>query len=163
MGHHPHIKQLVKLVRDSHIAAMPTIYDSWTGKANESLFKPFYEATRKARTELVQVGGDPYKTYKTRLSIALRLLWPKRPSQRSPFWRPDWRMSMVAEASVRHWTVAFKAVQEGHQLIALRNVDQAIFWTPPGTPPSTYRIGTGFGEVKRKFVQAGETILEGDD
>ncbi|MFH9016128.1 DnaB-like helicase C-terminal domain-containing protein [Streptomyces sp. NPDC017943] len=159
----PHIKQLVKLARDNHIGAMPTIHDSWTGKANESLFKPFYEATRKARTELVQVGGDPYKAYKTRLSIALRLLWPKRPAQRSPFWRPDWRMSMVAEASVRHWTVAFKAVQEGHQLVALRNVDQAIFWTPPGTPPSTYRIGTGFGEVKRKFVQAGETILEGDD
>lgn len=159
----PHIKQLMKLARDNHIGAMPTIYDSWTGKANESLFKPFYEATRKARTELVQVGGDPYKAYKTRLSIALRLLWPKRPAQRSPFWRPDWRMSMVAEASVRHWTVAFKAVQEGHTLVALRNVDQAIFWTPPGTPPSTYRIGTGFGEVKRKFVQSGETILEGDD
>ncbi|MEU5046661.1 DnaB-like helicase C-terminal domain-containing protein [Streptomyces griseorubiginosus] len=159
----PHIKQLVRLVRDNHLDAMPTIHDSFTGKANESLFKPFYEATRKARTELVQIGGDPYKAYKTRLSIALRLLWPKRPSQRSPFWRPDWRMSMVAEASVRHWTVAFKAVQEGHTLIALRNVDQAIFWTPPGTPPSTYRIGTGFGEVKAKFVQAGETILEGDD
>ncbi|MCQ8836176.1 DnaB-like helicase C-terminal domain-containing protein [Streptomyces malaysiensis] len=159
----PHIKQLVRLVRDNHLGAMPTIYDSWTGKANESLFKPFYEATRKARTELVQVGGDPYKAYKTRLSIALRLLWPKRPAQRSPFWRPDWRMSMVAEASVRHWTVAFKAVQEGHTLVALRNVDQAIFWTPPDTPPSTYRIGTGFGEVKHKFVQSGETILEGDD
>ncbi|GHB11716.1 hypothetical protein GCM10010330_77260 [Streptomyces tendae] len=159
----PHIKQLEKLVRDKHLAAMPTIYDSWTGKYNESLFKPFYEATRKARTELVQAGGDPYKAYKTRLSIALRLLWPKRPAQKSPFWRPDWRMSMVAEASVRHWTVAFKAVQEGHTLVALRNVDQAIFWTPPGTPPSTYRIGTGFGEVKRKFVRAGETILEGDD
>ncbi|BBC28854.1 Replicative DNA helicase [Streptomyces graminofaciens] len=159
----PHIKQLLKLVRDNHLAAMPAIHDSWTGKANESLFKPFYEATRKARTELVQVGGDPYKAYKTRLSIALRLLWPKRPAQRSPFWRPDWRMSMVAEASVRHWTVAFKAVEEGHTLVALRNVDQAIFWTPPGTPPSTYRIGTGFGEVKRTFVQSGETILEGDD
>ncbi|MEU3092674.1 DnaB-like helicase C-terminal domain-containing protein [Streptomyces massasporeus] len=159
----PHIKQLQKLVREGHLGAMPTIRDSWTGKANESLFKPFYEATRKARTELVQVGGDPYKAYKTRLSIALRLLWPKRAEQRSPFWRPDWRMSMVAEASVRHWTVAFKAVQEGHTLVALRNVDQAIFWTPPGTPPSTYRIGTGFGEVKRKFVQSGDTILEGDD
>ncbi|EDY55646.2 conserved hypothetical protein [Streptomyces sviceus ATCC 29083] len=146
----PHIKQLVKLVRDNHLDAMPTIHDSWTGKANESLFKPFYEATRKARTELVQIRGDPYKAYKTRLSIALRLLWPKRPSQRSPFWRPDWRVSMVAEASVRHWTVAFKAVQEGHTLVALRNVDQAIFWTPPNTPPSTYRIGTGFGEVKEQ-------------
>ncbi|MFG3268865.1 type II toxin-antitoxin system prevent-host-death family antitoxin [Streptomyces bobili] len=159
----PHIKQLVKLVRDNHIGAMPTIYDSWTGKTNESLFKPFYEATRKARTDLVQVGGDPYKAYKTRLSIALRLLWPKRPSQRSPFWRPDWRMSMVAEASVRHWSVAFRAVQEGHQLLALRNVDAAVFWVPDGTAPPTYRIGTGFGEVKAKFVQPGEIIPEGDD
>ncbi|MER5473607.1 hypothetical protein [Streptomyces sp. NPDC002685] len=44
-------------------------------------------------------------------------------------------MSMVAEASVRHWTVAFKAVQEGHTLIALRKVDAAIFWTPNETPP----------------------------
>ncbi|WSB58649.1 type II toxin-antitoxin system prevent-host-death family antitoxin (plasmid) [Streptomyces cellulosae] len=159
----PHIKQLEKLVREGHLAAAPTIHDSWTGKANESLFKPFYEATRKARTELVQVGGDPYKAYKTRLSIALRLLWPKREEQRSPFWRPDWRMSMVAEASVRHWSVAFRAVQEGHTLLALRNVDAAVFWTPPGTPPATYRIGTGFGEVKAKFIQPGEIIPEGDD
>jgi antitoxin (DNA-binding transcriptional repressor) of toxin-antitoxin stability system len=159
----PHIKQLEKLVRTGHLAAMPAIHDSWTGKANESLFKPFYEATRKARTELVQAGGEPYKAYKTRLSIALRLLWPKRPSQKSPFWRPDWRMSMVAEAAVRHWSVAFRAVQEGHQLLALRNVDAAVFWAPDGTAPATYRIGTGFGEVKAKFVQPGETILEGDD
>jgi antitoxin (DNA-binding transcriptional repressor) of toxin-antitoxin stability system len=159
----PHIKQLEKLVREGHLAAPPAIHDSWTGKANESLFKPFYEATRKARTELVQVGGDPYKAYKTRLSIALRLLWPKRQEQKSPFWRPDWRMSMVAEASVRHWSVAFRAVQEGHTLLALRNVDAAVFWTPPGTPPATYRIGTGFGEVKAKFVQRGEIIPEGDD
>ncbi|MGR3875602.1 hypothetical protein ACUXZZ_44455 [Streptomyces graminifolii] len=72
-------------------------------------------------------------------------------------------MSMVAEAAVRHWTVAFKAVQEGHTLVALRSVDQAIFWTPPDTPPDTYRIGTGFGEVKRRFVQSGEIIPEGDD
>ncbi|WP_369275939.1 DnaB-like helicase C-terminal domain-containing protein [Streptomyces sp. R11] len=159
----PHIKQLERLVREGHLAAMPTIHDSWTGKANESLFKPFYEATRKARVELVQVGGDPYKTYKTRLSIALRLLWPKRAEQKSPFWRPDWRMSMVAEASVRHWSVAFKAVQEGHTLLALRNVDAALFWTPDDTPPATYRIGTGFGEVKAKFIQPGDIIPEGDD
>ncbi|MFJ9752624.1 DnaB-like helicase C-terminal domain-containing protein [Streptomyces chartreusis] len=159
----PHIKQLERLVRDGHLAAMPAIHDSWTGKANESLFKPFYEATRKTRTELVHAGGDPYRTYKTRLSIALRLLWPKRAEQKSPFWRPDWRMSMVAEASVRHWAVAFRAVQQGHTLLALRNVDAAVFWTPDAIPPATYRIGTGFGEVKAKFIQPDETIPEGDD
>ncbi|MFF5188814.1 type II toxin-antitoxin system prevent-host-death family antitoxin [Streptomyces sp. NPDC000345] len=159
----PHIKQLEKLVRENHLGAAPTIHDSWTGKANESLFKPFYEATRKARTELIQVGGDPYKAYKTRLSIALRLLWPKREGQRSPFWRPDWRMSMVAEASVRHWSVAFKAVQEGSRLVGLFNVDAAAFWTPDGTAPATYRIGTGFGEVKAKFIEPGGIIPKGDD
>ncbi|WP_406368864.1 DnaB helicase C-terminal domain-containing protein [Streptomyces sp. NBC_00647] len=159
----PHIKQLERLTREGHLTEPVTIHDSWTGKANESLFKPFYAAAREARTELVQVGGEPYKNYKTRLSIALRLLWPKRQELRSPFWRPDWRMSMVAEASVRHWTVAFKAVQEGHTLIALRNVDAALFWTPQDTPPGTYRIGTGFGEVKAKFIQRGEFVPEGED
>ncbi|WP_329295903.1 DnaB-like helicase C-terminal domain-containing protein [Streptomyces sp. NBC_01455] len=159
----PHLKQLERLNREGHLTAPVTIHDSWTGKANESLFKPFYTAAREARTELIQAGGEPYKNYKTRLSIALRLLWPKRPESRSPFWRPDWRMSMVAEASVRHWLTAFKAVQEGHTLIALRNVDAAIFWTPDNTPPDTYRIGTGFGQVKAKFIQPGEFIPEGDD
>ncbi|MFD5814168.1 DnaB-like helicase C-terminal domain-containing protein [Streptomyces sp. NPDC127038] len=159
----PHIRQLERLHREGHLTDRVTIHDSWTGRANESLFKPFYAAAREARTELVQVGGDAYAHYKTRVSIALRLLWPKREEQRSPFWRPDWRMSMVAEASVRHWTVAFKAVQEGHPLIALRKVDAAIFWTPDETPPDTYRIGTGFGEVKAKFIQPGAFIPEGDD
>ncbi|MFF2363776.1 DnaB-like helicase C-terminal domain-containing protein [Streptomyces sp. NPDC058122] len=159
----PHVKQLERLHRDGHLTAPVAIHDSWTGKANESLFKPFYTAAREARSQLIQAGGEPYKNYKTRLSIALRLLWPKRQEQRSPFWRPDWRMSMVAEASVRHWTVAFKAVQEGHTLIALRNVDAAVFWTPDQAPPATYRIGTGFGEVKAKFIQRGDFIPEGDD
>ncbi|MFD9586226.1 type II toxin-antitoxin system prevent-host-death family antitoxin [Streptomyces sp. NPDC059980] len=159
----PHIKMLERLHRDGHLLNPVVIHDSWTGKANESLFKPFYQATKEARAELIQAGGEPYKNYKTRLSIALRLLWPKRPESRSPFWRPDWRMSMVAEASVRHWFSAFKAVQAGHTLIALRNVDAAIFWVPDETAPDTYRVGTGFGEVKAKFIQPGTFIPEGDD
>ncbi|MET7829002.1 type II toxin-antitoxin system prevent-host-death family antitoxin [Streptomyces sp. NPDC005386] len=159
----PHIKMLERLHRDGHLTDPVVIHDSWTGKANESLFKPFYQATKDARAELIQAGGEPYKNYKTRLSIALRLLWPKRPESRSPFWRPDWRMSMVAEASVRHWFSAFKAVQAGHTLIALRNVDAAIFWVPDETAPDTYRVGTGFGEVKAKFIQPGSFIPEGDD
>ncbi|MFD9495190.1 DnaB-like helicase C-terminal domain-containing protein [Streptomyces sp. NPDC060005] len=159
----PHIKMLERLHRDGHLTDPVVIHDSWTGKANESLFKPFYQATKEARAELIQAGGEPYKNYKTRLSIALRLLWPKRPESRSPFWRPDWRMSMVAEASVRHWFSAFKAVQAGHRLIALRNVDAALFWVPDETAPDTYRVGTGFGEVKAKFIQPGTFIPEGDD
>ncbi|MCX4516002.1 ATP-binding protein [Streptomyces sp. NBC_01619] len=146
----PHVRLLQKLIKNGFITEPLIVHDSWTGKANESLFKPFYEKARQARAELVQAGGEPYTEYKRRLSIALRLLWPKGETVNSPFWRPDWRMALVAEASVRHWSVAHRAVQAGHVLIALRNVDEAVFHTPDGNAPDTYKVGTGFGEVKVK-------------
>ncbi|BAG16927.1 MULTISPECIES: type II toxin-antitoxin system prevent-host-death family antitoxin [Streptomyces] len=147
-----HIQLIERLIKAGHITEPLCIHDSWTGRANESLFQHFYKEARRARTELVDAGA-PYDQYKRRLSIALRLLWPKGDTVKSPFWRPDWRMSVVAEASVRHWVTAWKAVQAGHTLIALRNVDEAVFHTPDGTAPDTYKVGTGFGEVKVKHGQ----------
>ncbi|MFF7145728.1 DnaB-like helicase C-terminal domain-containing protein [Streptomyces sp. SID2888] len=152
----PHVRQLQKLIKNGFITEPLTVHDSWTGKANESLFKPFYEKARAARAELVQAGGEPYTEYKRRLSIALRLLWPKGEKINSPFWRPDWRMALVAEASVRHWSVAHRAAQAGHVLVALRNVDEAVFFTPDGQAPDTYKVGTGFGEVKVKTATGRE-------
>ncbi|MFD4589056.1 DnaB-like helicase C-terminal domain-containing protein [Streptomyces sp. NPDC058434] len=152
----PHVRLLQKLIKNDLITEPLHVHDSWTGKANESLFKPFYEKARAARAELVQGGGEPYTAYKRRLSIALRLLWPKSETVNSPFWRPDWRMALVAEASVRHWSMAHRAVQAGHTLVALRNVDEAVFFTPDGHAPDTYKVGTGFGEVKVKTATAGE-------
>ncbi|MGW6270795.1 DnaB-like helicase C-terminal domain-containing protein [Streptomyces sp. NPDC055060] len=146
----PHMELLEKLIRQEQMAHPLRIYDSFTGRANNSLLKPFYQEAKQARAELIEAGGEPYTEYKRRLSIALRLLWPKGEHLNSPFWRPDWRLSMVAEASVRHWVVAWGAVQEGHTLIALRNVDEAVFWTPDGEAPGRYKVGTGFGEVKVK-------------
>ncbi|MFJ6636868.1 DnaB-like helicase C-terminal domain-containing protein [Streptomyces sp. NPDC091376] len=146
----PHIRHLQKLIKNGLITEPLIVHDSWTGKANESLFKPFYEKARTVRAELVHAGGEPYTEYKRRLSIALRLLWPKGEKVNSPFWRPDWRMALVAEASVRHWSVAHRAVQAGHILVALRNVDEAVFFTPDGNAPDAYKVGTGFGEVKVK-------------
>ncbi|MFI8873186.1 DnaB-like helicase C-terminal domain-containing protein [Streptomyces sp. NPDC055243] len=146
----PHMELLEKLIRQEHIAEPLRIHNSFTGRANNSLLKPFYQEAKQARGELIEAGGEPYDEYKRRLSVALRLLWPKGERVNSPFWRPDWRLSMVAEASVRHWVVAWGAVQEGHTLIALRNVDEAVFWTPHGAAPGKYKVGTGFGEVKVK-------------
>lgn len=148
-----HIQLIERLINSGHITEPLHIHDSWTGRANESLFQHFYKEARGARADLIDAGGAPYAEYKRRLSIALRLLWPKSDVVKSPFWRPDWRMSVVAEASVRHWATAWKAVQTGHTLIALRNVDEAVFHTPDGTAPDTYKVGTGFGEVKVKHGQ----------
>lgn len=146
----PHMELLEKLIRQGHLTEPLRIHDSYTGRANNSLLKPFYQETKQARADLIETGGETYTEYKRRLSIALRLLWPKGEHLNSPFWRPDWRLSMVAEASVRHWVKAWGAVQDGHTLIALRNVDEAVFWTADGAAPATYKVGTGFGEVKVK-------------
>lgn len=157
----PHLELLEKLIRQEHFTQPLLIHDSFTGRANNSLLKPFYQAAKTTRAELIEAAGDPYIEYKRRLSIALRLLWPKGERMNSPFWRPfwrpDWRLSMVAEASVRHWVTVCAAVQGGHTLIALRNADEAVFWTPDGTAPANYKVGTGFGQVKVKAeTEAGQ-------
>lgn len=54
----PHVKMLERLHRDGHLAEPVVIHDSWTGKANESLFKPFYQATKDARTELMKAAAS---------------------------------------------------------------------------------------------------------
>ena len=134
--------------RRPHRTRMPAIHDSWTGKANESLFKPFYAGRpRRHAPSSSRPAASP--TRRTRPGCRSRCVCcgPSAPEQRSPFWRPDWRMSMVAEASVRHWIAAFKAVQEGHRLIALRNVDAAVFWTPDRHGP---RPRTGSGPASAK-------------
>lgn len=158
----PHMALLMKLAVSGRIT-MPTIHDSWTGKLNGSLFAHFYKQARAEREKLAPLAlpGTPeeaaYKDYKTRVSKALRNLWPKK--ARSPFWRPDWRVSVVAEAAVRHWLRADEAVRlsEG-QIILTRfsNVDEAWFWTPDGRLPLPYKPGTGFGAVKLKRIEDGE-------
>lgn len=145
-----HMKLLSKLVEAGRIEPV-IIRDSHTGKANESLFESFYKEARKAREQLVEAGGDPYVQYKRAVSKALRLLWPK--AAKSPFWRPDWRTAMVAEASVRHWLKADGAVRAGAVLLALKNVDEALYWTENGEMPPGYVEGTMFGQVKRKEIE----------
>lgn len=131
-----------------HRIERPAILDSWLGRSNGSLFEHFYKEAREARTQLYETGGDAYVAYKRSVSIALRLLWPK--TTRSPFWRPDWRVSVVAEAAVRHWWAADNAVRAGAVLVSLGNVDEATFWTPDGAVPAPYEVGPRFGQVKVK-------------
>ncbi|CAM5260175.1 hypothetical protein SGRI78S_00020 [Streptomyces griseus subsp. griseus] len=78
-----HIQLIERLIKAGHITEPLCIHDSWTGRANESLFQHFYKEARRARTELVDAGA-PYDQYKRRLSIALRLLWPKGDTVKSP-------------------------------------------------------------------------------
>lgn len=151
----PHLKLLFALARDEKIRPV-VIRDSWTGKANASLFQAFYKAARDARPKFLELNDpsmgqeNPYLLYKQSVSRPLRLLWPK--GAKSPFWRPDWRTAMVAEASVRHWLKASSAVRNGALLVSLRNVDEALFWTEDGSLPPGYEEGPGYGQVKRKDV-----------
>lgn len=131
-----------------------TIRDSWTGVSNASMFQKFYEGVRDARAEYLalhtpeDVDNSPYTLYKQAVSKAIRGLWPKR--VRTAFWRPDWRLAVVSEASVRHWLKADTAVRADAFLVALRDVDQADFWVEDDQLPYGYELGDGYGQVKIK-------------
>jgi hypothetical protein len=113
----------------------------------------FANDVRDAR-ETAKTSGDPeaYLHVKRTTSQALRLLWPKGAA--SPFWRPDWSISVRAEASVRHWIRAWEATRMGANLVRLGSVDEAAFLAPLGSGatwvPRPYELGDGFGKVKRK-------------
>ncbi len=143
----PHMRLLDQLA-SSHRIPRVAIMDSWTGRGNGSLFEHFYKEARAKRIELVEGDEDEYVAYKRSVSIALRYLWPKKKA--GPIWRPDWRVSVVAEASVRHWAVADRAVAAGATLVSMSNTDEVLFWTPDGEVPAPYEVGTKFGQIKVK-------------
>lgn len=129
------------------------ILDSHTGPSATNLFEDYYRWVRDLREEH-RADQDAYDTVKRRTSMALRALFPKR--AKSPFWRPDWYLSMTEEANLRHWAAAAKAVKDGAQLLALLNCDETVLLKPacaiemPDWAPGAYRVGLGFGEVKIK-------------
>jgi len=151
----PHLDLLVKLAGEGVIPA-PVIRDSWTGRATGGLFSAFSRAVREAR-EQNAADPDAYALVKRRSSIALRSLWPKE--SRSPFWRPDWSVSIRAEASVRHWVRAWQAIGHGAELLSIGAVDEVVFVAPDDADstwaPAPYVIGRRFGQVAHKDVKIG--------
>lgn len=149
----PHLRLCMRLAAHGRIPA-PVIVDSWTGAAVTNLFKAFSAHVSELR-ELARPDEDAYGEVKRKSSIAIRALWPK--GSRSPFWRPDWSVSVRAEASVRHWVRADQAVTAGADLVRLGNVDEVAFLTPKHARstwiPEPYAEGNGFGYVKAKGTQ----------
>jgi hypothetical protein len=155
-----HLEVLDKLADAGDIAPV-TVLDSWAGKRSTSLFERFSDWSRR----VYAMDESPERdAQKAGVSIAMRLLWRKTDTAKSPFWRPDWNLAIRAESSVRHWLTARKAavMAEGldHQLVALKQVDEAVFWTPEqpaeGWVPAPYLLGSKFGHVKVKSVTSVE-------
>jgi hypothetical protein len=155
----PHMRLLETLAGAGHIDTVP-ILDSWTGLTATNLFEGFYKDVREARK--ATVDDEPARAEVKRMSsVAIRALWLKNEKLRSPFWRPDWSVSVRAEASVRHWMRAWQAVQAGAQLVGLRQVDEAAFVIPDGVPmtswvPAPYKVGENYGEVSVKSLATAE-------
>lgn len=152
-----HMDFLDQLARDGVLPVLEVL-DSWTGRKNSSLFERYYRWSRTLREQTR--GTDAAVEAKRSISKAIRLLHPRR--ARSPFWRPDWHKSVLAQASVRHWVKAYRAVEQGAVLLSIGAVDEVAFavpadvedpklWVPPG-----YKLGAGFGEVKHKELTTAE-------
>lgn len=129
------------------------IFDSVTGPAATNLFEDYYRWAHGQR-EAHRDDPEQYAAVKRETSIALRVMWPKK--ARSPFWRPDYHQSLVAEANLRHWIAGAKAVDAGFPMVGMRNVDETVMLRPMGAPadwvPDTFTVGLGLGQVKIKAV-----------
>lgn len=161
----PHMELLDKLARTGRMPLVDVL-DSWTGVRNTSLFERFYQWSKLLRQSTATADEETRTEAKRAISTAIRALWTKR--ARSPFWRPDWNLSIRAEASVRHWVTADTAVTNGAVLLGLGMTDEAAFAMPEHDVPepklwvpAPYRIGAGFGEVKHKEIKtrSGETHM----
>jgi hypothetical protein len=146
----PHLRLCTRLAAQGRIPQF-LIGDAWTAPAVTNLFKAFSAHVSELR-ETARPDEDAYGEVKRKSSIAIRSLWPK--GSRSPFWRPDWSVSVRAEASVRHWVRADQAAAGGAELVRLGNVDEVGFLIPPKARstwvPEPYVEGTAFGYVKSK-------------
>ena len=153
----PHMQLLMSLWKGTPTRPpcipKPVILDSWTGKPAGNLFADFSRAVRAERARARTESPAEYALVKRVSSQALRALWN---SKRSPFWRPDWSIAVRAEAAVRHWAVAYRAVLAGEVLLGLGVVDEAVFLMPLDvTPddtwaPAGYEISAQFGGVHHK-------------
>jgi hypothetical protein len=144
--------ELLWKLHEAGLLDRPQVIDSWMGRRTVGLFDPYAEAVREARDTW---KDDPEMTaaVKRSASTALRCLYPI--AAKSPWWRPDWRAAVVAEAGDRLWCVAHRAVQQGAELVHMGNVDQVAYllpqghgaeWYPPGykagRDPGTYHWGS---------------------
>jgi hypothetical protein len=159
----PHFQTLEKLARMGLIPP-PAIHDSWTGRATNGLFSKFSASYRDARADLME---DPRRAgdlahLKTMASIAMRGFWNKEPDamRRSPWWRPDWSVSVRGEAATRHWwrgqqcaTGDPSAGLAPTTVLRMASVDEVVVVMRGLSVPYPYKIGTKFGEVKWKRVK----------
>lgn len=142
----PHLRLLQQLYAIGRID-VPQVVDSWTGRATGALFERFSRETQDARLSALEADDmDRYAEVKRATSVAIRCLWPKGAG--SPFWRPDWSVSVRAEAAVRHWVRADQARTHGAILLKLGAVDE-VAMIDTGVP-RPYVLGRRYGQVKIK-------------
>jgi hypothetical protein len=158
-----HMELLDRLAADGRMPVVDVL-DSWTGRRNTSMFERFYKWSRTVREQTAGLDEETRAAAKRSISTAIRSLHPKQ--ARSPFWRPDWHKAIVAQASVRNWITADRAVQGGAVLLSIGAVDEIAFAVPADDiaprlwVPTPYRIGAGFGQVKHKeIVTGGERVM----
>lgn len=152
----PHLRLCIRLAAHKRSPA-PRIVDSFAAASATTLFKRFSDGVFESRAAS-RHDPDAYAEIKRKSSIAIRALWPK--ASKSPFWRPDWSVSVRAEAAVRHWVRADQAIAAGARLVKLGSVDEAAFLIPPRARatwvPEPYVIGDGIGYVKVKSTMTAD-------
>lgn len=143
----PHLRRLYQ------IGAEPRIVDSWTGRSTSGLLAGFSRDVQERRIAALEAieqgaGEEEYVEVKRKASVALRSLWFKSSEAKSPFWRPDWSVTIRAEAAARHWWQARQAERRGATLLSLGRVDEVALLSDG--VPAPYALGDSYGKVSVK-------------
>jgi hypothetical protein len=151
----PHMLLLERLCLAGRIDN-PRILDSWTGRGTVGLFTQFSKNVQHDRLSALEAEDmERLAEVKRKASVAIRLLWPK--TAHSPFWRPDWSVSVRAEAAVRHWVMADKAASGGATCLKIGAVDEVAFLVGEGNRvyhvPDPYVVGDRYGQVSVKSLR----------
>lgn len=124
------------------------ICDSWTCPRPRSrrLLVPWYERLRDARALVMEERADDdtravLAAVKDTYSRGIGCL--DRTSRR--WFRPDWREIIYAQARTALYRTLLKAGRDEGRWPAETRTDMVIY---DGTPPGTFRIGTGMGQWK---------------
>jgi hypothetical protein len=127
------LEELWKL-HEQGLIPRPEVTASYLGRRSQGLFDQYARGVGEARKAH---KDDPPMTaaVKRSSSIVLRMLYCQI---RSPWWRPDWRASIVGEGSYRHWVKAWRSERAGEIIAGMGNVDAVSFLVPEDTDPDAY-------------------------
>jgi transcriptional regulator with XRE-family HTH domain len=144
----PTMRLLLRLAGPKHalIDAPPTVHESWTSGATETLLDSLRQVLAAARTAALEAGDDITLTYiKAMYSRFVSTIGDS--SSNREICRPDWAHLIRSQAFANLWGRAYKAATGGLTVVSVLGTDELHV---AGDWRTVFTEGRGLAEMKVK-------------